>query len=176
MKTSTLIESVLLKNGPCTVRDLSLALGVSKADIRYNLKPLKHANKIDEIPPATYTLNRGRPASRFIIVNQLSVNHLEHLLNLVLTRLLDKKAPGEIADDLVTIIFNNDEPLFSQLSRINKAIEFFSSIGVLASWTAGKNGPQMTITNNPYKKEDPQSLEIIVDLLIERIINYVSKT
>jgi hypothetical protein len=176
MKTSNLIESFLHKNGPSTVRDLSLALGVSKADIRYNLKLLKRADKIAEVPPAANSLTRGRPSARFILVNQLTVNNLEHLLNLVLTRQFDKKPPEQIVDELMPFVFDNDNIQLSPLSRIQNTIEFLGNLGLLASWTAGKTGPHISIINNPYKKENPQPYELVVDLLIERVMDYVSKT
>lgn len=153
MKTSRAIESFLMKNGPSSVRDLSAALGVSKADIRYNLKLLKLANRISKVLPNLNSLNRGRPSARFILVNQPTVNNLKYLLNLVLTRHLDEESPDQIVDAFLSELVAKDNASLSSLVRINKIIDFLGNLGILATWTAVKTGPQMSIITNPYEKK-----------------------
>jgi hypothetical protein len=175
MKTSNNIESILLKNGSSTVRDLSLALDVSKADIRYNLKLLKNAKRIAEVPPTSNPTNRGRPSTRFFLINYPTVSNLEHLLNQLLTGLLSTKSPAQIVDLLLSDLLDDDDASLSPLFRVNKTIEFMGNLGIIAIWSAGKTGPQISIITNPYKKENPQPFELIVDLLVERAIDYASK-
>jgi len=174
MKTSTAIETYLLKNGQSTVKELSDALGVSKADVRYNLKLLEFSKKVVEIPPSSISHNRGRPSAQFKMVSRPTINNLEQLLNLVITRCLAEKSIDQIAEDIFSVLRDGTGLQVSSLSRIKKTIELLAELGIVATWTAGKTGPQISILSNPYKKENPQPYEQIVDLLVKQALDYAA--
>ena len=73
------ILATLAQHESMSVKELSISLNLTKADIRYHIKKLLTNSMIDIIPPQAG--KRGRPAVRYKISNSFYSHNLVTLLN-----------------------------------------------------------------------------------------------
>jgi predicted ArsR family transcriptional regulator len=169
MKTSDKLLNHLIKYGPSRVIDLSIALDLTPADIRYQLKTLSSSGLVESLHPKS-VLARGRPATRFVAASQVPVEKVFLLLELFaeqIAREFSKLSTDEIAGKMWNTI---KEKLFlspSPYEKLTQILGFLDSIGVEASWEAGISGPEITIINNPYQiKMNPLTFHMLTDSLV----------
>ena len=175
MKPSSKIKNYLQKNGASSVLELSSALNLTKADIRYHLSGLIKTNEIRELAPVRNANKRGRPSSRFVIESNPSIEELEFLVNIIIEQINNSYSTHQIARLIFSRYIDKIDHSHPSFSKINQAINLLKNLGVTASWSAGKNGPQISIISNPYKKTDPQPYTLVMDQLIHLIEEYVSR-
>lgn len=166
MNTYEKILNFIAVNGPCTVAEIGLSLDLTKADIRYHLKSLLESNLISETLPSSQKQSRGRPARRYQKISVPLPANLAEVLDLICDHLLASKPASQIAAEIWDSEIKKQPSFSTPLSRIDYTINFLLKLGVTAVWIAGKTGPQIKITRNPYNKT-PQSYAAIVESLIE---------
>ena len=174
MKTSQRIIEYLVNNGPSTVRELSIGLDLTIADIRYHLPGLVTSNQIGAQEDTPSSSIRGRPAIRFSVCNQITSASCIELLDLFASQMAEENSLQHIVDDLFLYLVNHSSFPTSPIPRISSIIDLLRQWGVEANWIASKNGPRIRITRNPYKKENPRSFEKIMDSLVDKIVNFTT--
>lgn len=169
MKTSDKLLNHLIKYGPSRVIDLSIALDLTPADIRYQLKTLIFTGLVESLRPKS-TLARGRPATRFVAVSQVPVENVFSLLELFAEQIIHefpKLSTDEIADKMWNSIKEKLALSPSPYEKLTQILRFLDSIGVKTSWQAGMTGPEITIINNPYQlKMNPLTFHMLTDSLV----------
>jgi len=169
MKTSDKLLNHLIKYGPSRVIDLSIALDLTPADIRYQLKTLISSGLVETLNPKS-ALARGRPATIFVAVSQVPVENVFLLLELFaeqITHDFPKLSTDKIADKMWNTIKEKLSLSPSPYEKLTQILRFLDSIGVKTSWQAGISGPEITIINNPYDiKMNPLKFHKVTDSLV----------
>ena len=169
MKTSDKLWDYLLKYGPSPVVDLAIALDLTPADIRYQLKTLISTGMVESIQlkPA---LARGRPATRFVAISRVPVENAFVLLELFANQIIDdfpKLTTDEIADTMWNSIKKKLNLSSSPYEKVNQILSFLESLGLKTYWEAAKSGPKIIMVNNPYQiKMNPLNLYKLTDSLV----------
>ena len=176
MNTNAEIKFFLQKKGASSVLEISKALDLTKADIRYHLTHLVDSNEVCELLPVRNSKTRGRPASKFVLESNPTAKNLAFLVNLIIEQVNHSHPPRRIAQSMLSKFVNHDDQLNPSFSNMNDVIDLLNNLGIIASWSAGKNGPQISITNNPYKNIDPQPYAQVVDQLIQLLKEYVTSS
>ena len=169
MKTSKKIFDYLVKFGPLRVVDLSAALDLTPADIRYQLKTLISAGLVESIHPQP-ALGRGRPATRFVPIFQISVENAFFLLELFADQ-INCDFPKLSTDEIATVMWHRIRERLnlssSPYEKVTQILRFLNSMGIKTSWEAGKSGPKITIINNPCQfKMNPLAFHMLTDSLV----------
>ncbi len=172
MKTTHKILDYLSQHGSCGVSEISLALGLTKADIRYHLGILLKEQKITIIPPDVNIKQLGRPAHKFQNIAAPSQVSLLVFLEILCNTLVSQTSLEDICEEIWIESLGNNFQTFSPISRLEHSVTFLKRIGVEATWIAGKTGPQFKVVNNPYKERYPRSCQMIVDTLIQKAIRF----
>ena len=147
--TSSLITNFLQDNPPTTVKELSVKLNLTKADIRYHINKLIKSNIVKSVVSES-TSNRGRPAARFTLVKS--------------------NLPGNLLEILTAFfeIHHNDPDLFANLGhvmadkmkintetnlliRLNKLMPKLNDRGYSARWETHLSGPVIFFQFCPYQ-------------------------
>jgi predicted ArsR family transcriptional regulator len=170
MSTPNQIIDYLKQGTPRTVSEIAQALDLTKADIRYHLTQLLQSNAITVAESTQH--QRGRPASRYLACQHPTPARLEFLLNALTTFATESFSSEQLASKLWQQQLANIPSETSPRGRIKYAIEYLMSLGITANWSAGKQGPQISIASNPYKNTDPQPYQAVVDQLIELITRF----
>ncbi|WP_322793983.1 helix-turn-helix transcriptional regulator [Bellilinea sp.] len=167
--TSQQILDYLSENPNASVRQISRALQVTAADVRYHLSNLLQQNlvKISAIQKGS---QRGRPARCYALTHQARPNNTLSLARAALSLLLngspnrEKETLGQIANHLFPT-----QPEFpsSLTSKIIHLINRLNSAGYAARWEARPQGPRILFANCPYRELLNQFPELCeVDRLI----------
>jgi hypothetical protein len=174
MKTSQRILEFLEINGPSTVREISIGLDLTIADIRYHLPGLEASNQIVSQKDTSSSTIRGRPAVKFSACEQITSAVYTDLLDLFTSQMLEEKSHQQVVDDLFLYLVKHYSFPSSPIPRISSFIDLLNHWGVEAKWIASKNGPIFRITRNPYQKENPRPFEKIMDSLVAKIVNFTT--
>jgi predicted ArsR family transcriptional regulator len=150
--TPSSILAYLRDNGPASIAQLSIALSLTKADIRFHIKKLILTGGIVEhnAEPAGLA---GRPACLY----ELSPSHLpNNYLNLLLCLLKIEKLPmnqGKFQDFINGLV--KQMPLTTQtgspIQRYNAAMIILQSQNYSPRWEAGSHGPRFIFQACPYQ-------------------------
>ena len=169
MKTRDRLLDHLNKFGPSRVVDLSTALDLTPADIRYQLKALISAGLVQTGNPEP-ALARGRPATRFELLSLLSVENAFFLLELfsdLITSEFPEISTDEIAEKMWKEIRKNLILSSSSYGKVIQVLMFLDSMGVKTSWEAAKSGPNIIVIQNPYQtKINPRKFQVLADSLV----------
>lgn len=149
--TSSLILDFIHKNQTVSVRELSLSLGVTRANITYHLRRLRGNGMVELIPPRNKT-GRGRQEQRFQLASGVRANNYRVLCETLLRLIGESEMRGK---DEFTLI---GERLAEQVSlvpglpaqRLNRLCAHLNRHGYQASWIAGRQGAQIIFKNCPY--------------------------
>jgi hypothetical protein len=169
MKTRDRLLDHLRRFGPSRVVDLSTALDLTPADIRYQLKALISAGLVqpDNQEPA---LARGRPASRFELISGISVESAFFLLELFadqITTELPDLSTDEISSMIWKRIRKKLELSSSPYGKVIQILMFLDSMGVKTSWEAAKSGPNIIVIQNPYQTRiNPRKFQVLADSIV----------
>lgn len=149
--TSYQILEFIRKNQTATVRDLSLALGVTRANITYHLRRLKQQSKIELVPPRHKAV-RGRAEQRFQLATGTRANNYQTLTETLLGLIEQTGGLGEDAFATIgrSLAENISLPPGLPTQRLNRLCGYLNRHGYQASWIAGRQGPQIILKNCPY--------------------------
>lgn len=162
------IEQFLSAHGNATVLELSNALNLTRADIRYNLKKMVSERLVLEFRPNTHA-GRGRPAKRFFLnPTHKPGNYVE--LTEVFLRLFgaNPTLKNQVAQALVES--GDHEKAGSSIAKLNNLVKFLNLRNYNARWEAHLHGPEVIIRNCPYHaliSQHPFLCEMDTQLIIK---------
>ncbi|MCX8023988.1 MAG: ArsR family transcriptional regulator [Thermanaerothrix sp.] len=172
--TRSTILSFVAQHPLCTAREISHALNLTTADVRYHLNILVKEDKIQRIATPNKTSRRGRPATYY----RLKILPSHHTL-LWLCELLIKALSEIPTDSFENPLTSRLSPYFSALIppatnpalRLNQTVDFLKSIGYDAHWEAHYSGPVLILYNCPYWPLPLKTLQICAldGLLLEKL-------
>ena len=169
MKTSEIVLDYLSKFGPSRVVDLSAALDLTPADIRYQLKILISTGLVQSVNPEP-TLVRGRPAKRFAVICNVSAENVFFLLDLFADQIMNvfpHLSTEEIAGKMWKRFRKKLLLSPSPYEKVTRLLNFLDSFGVKTTWEAGKLGPDIKVTQNPYQtKLNPRMSHVLADSIV----------
>lgn len=163
--TSQQILGYLSENPNATVRQISRALQVTAADVRYHLSNLLEQNLVN-ISANNKVSQRGRPARSYTLSHQARPNNILSLARAALSLLfcespkLEKETLQQIANQLFP---TQSEFPSSFTSKIIQLINRLNLTGYVARWEARPNGPRIFFANCPYRQllnQFPQLCEV----------------
>lgn len=152
-QTSQLILEYLSEHPGMTVRQLSRALRLTPADIRYHLSKLIQQDLVS-IVQTKISGERGRPARIYTLNQQIKPNNILSLTQAALTILF-----GKSEADKNSILENLADQMMPYSTRIpasltQKIIHLIGRLnqsGYSARWEARSKGPCLIFSNCPYR-------------------------
>lgn len=149
--TSSQIIDHIQKNQTASVRELSLKLGVTRANITYHLRQLRRKGMVEPLPPRKKA-GRGRAEQRFQLASSMRANNYlalcETLLGLINERETGREVDFNIIGERLAEQVNLAPGLPAQ--RLNRLCAHLNRHGYQASWVAHRNGPQIIFKSCPY--------------------------
>jgi len=169
--TENEILSILAHYAPVSIFELSNALNLTKADIRYHMHKLIKEGKVQKQKPVSGI--RGRPAVRYELTNRIFPDNLEILLHALIYS--NQKKPEfiqDIADYFVSRIPEEDSNLIIQ--KLNKLVIEFNNQNYAARWETQFSGPVIFFNNCPYRRiiDDHLFLCKLDQLIIEKYLGH----
>ena len=144
MDTQARIIEHLDMVGSGTVNHLSRSLGLTKADIRYQLKTLIRNNQVKQLSESLQN-GPGRPAAQFCLNEQpparLYSSILDSILEMIYPYNYSPVFEQKLADAVVSGLLIGIEDSGSPAVRLSRRIERLSTLGFRIRWEAGPNGP-----------------------------------
>ena len=154
LATRDRILDYLRENRVASVRILSSAWGLTRADIRYHLNALVEEGSIERVPDATgYPLKRGRPEQFYRLATGRAPDNLAALCDVLLECALRDSPEGDpeiFLDHLSSQMIVSVQPASKATQRLNQAVEFLVEHGYRAHWEAHASGPRILLRNCPY--------------------------
>lgn len=152
LSSRTLIINYLERHSSATVRDLSIALHLTPANIRHHLKVLQREGTV--MPSSeTITLPKGRPAKFFSLVSKIQANNYA-LLSEALIEYIKNNNPISLSEFYRTIAqLILKENIISETTLTQKLIQAINLLQVMhyeASWEAEKDTPIIKFNHCPY--------------------------
>jgi predicted ArsR family transcriptional regulator len=133
-----------------TPLEISQALGLTPANIRYHLKELENKGEVKKkILPDPNRV--GRPPAQFTLSPQSQGENFANLLRSFL-RAVDKHPQSETLLKAVVKNFRSG-PITKQKSKFqrwNEAVEILNEQHYHAAWEAGPQGPKILLHHCPY--------------------------
>ncbi len=150
MKTvRDLILDYLHKNRHATVAEMSQALHVTKADVRYHLKELAACGEIEKaatVQPAW----KGRPTRLFQLTDKARPGNYQRLADALLSfcdaSAMTAPAISQVAEQMAQSIPHARQ----RAAQLNRLVSFFSANAYNATWEAHAKGPIIIFRNCPY--------------------------
>jgi len=153
----------LIRNKPgATAAELSRALQVTQADVRYHL-----SNMIEEGLVITTGQDRrgrrGRPARQFSLTALALQDNFDLLSSALLTTSLDDLPPDAEATYLQRVashLAGEFTPRGPLAQRLVQAIEQLNTLGYQARWEAHADAPRMIFEHCPFAALRPEHPEL----------------
>jgi predicted ArsR family transcriptional regulator len=152
--TAQQILQYLSEKPDSTVRQISHALRVTPADIRYHLSSLLNQNLVT-LSSKTKKGQRGRPARTYVISPNIRPNNILSLAGAALSILLnDPLGSQESSLQRLASLLSPPQPTKPRLltPKIIQLVSRLNLSGYSARWEARPNGPCIIFTNCPYRQ------------------------
>jgi predicted ArsR family transcriptional regulator len=152
-QTSQLILEYLSEHPGATVRQLSRALRLTPADIRYHLSKLIQQDLVS-IVQTKISGERGRPARIYTLNQQIKPNNILSLTQAALTILFGKSEADKnsILENLADQMMPYSTRISASLTqKIIHLIGRLNQSGYSARWEARSKGPCLIFSNCPYR-------------------------
>ncbi len=163
--TSGLILDYITKFQPATIPQISNALHLTRADVRYHLSKLQNENwvvKAGKVP----VKGAGRPADSYQATPVLNRQWTIIFINSILELLAEQGVTeSKLADLLSQKILKDFHPKGPPVSKLTQAVKYLENVGLTASWIAGPKGPEFDISPTSFTS----------DLMIEALKNRILK-
>ena len=188
--TQTRIIQYISKNPSTKACDLSRALGMTVANIRYHLLNLEKAQIIVSEIDMT-SKHRGHPIYLYHMNSRVQPHNLDHLADILLNELnkviksVDKAwVPRILAENLIQNLESDFRlpPQKTKLThRLSEVSRFLDQYHYHASWEAHLTSPHIILGNCPYLAILPQHPELcqmdilLLEKLILKPIHQISK-
>lgn len=178
MNTTDRIKKFLDSNQAATVEQISQALGLTKADIHYQIRQLLIRDEIS-VSPELYQSGPGRPARQYQLVKSVPSSLTKVVISLLVGDILGTK-PGKsqintISEKLVKGILEKCSSTFNEaLSptiKLNRIISELASYGFILRWQAAETGPLIRIDEEPLSSlfENPVFVKKTLEALVRQI-------
>ncbi len=159
ISTQDRILAFLHKVNHASVAEISRALNITPADVRYHFRQLWAENKITTLPGGQRKRNpsRGRPARRFCLASSARQDNLQGLLEASLTLLFKFEEDPGIQTETISRLAELLAPPISSFPasgslRLNALVEWLNANQYQAHWEARSGGPCVIFANCPYLK------------------------
>jgi len=147
MKSShELILEFLQANPASSAAEISQALHLTRADIRYHISLLKAQNLI-EMSASRKASHKGRPTRLYRLATGSQSNNLAGIVDALLTIQTDSDSQ---VNDLAVHFASAIPPARQRTAQLNNLIAFLNSHGYFSRWEAHANGPRILFRNCPY--------------------------
>lgn len=178
MKTQTKIIEYLDVHGSGTVNLLSRSIGVTKADIRYQLRKLISSDLI-VVKNNRYQGGSGRPAAIFSLHERIPEKFLSALISGLLEILFTECSQVSQQNDQISTLIvkrmlegipQSGSPAVSLSRKIDRLRQF----GFEIDWIAGPRGPVFHITREPVtasiqnKELSSRIMQVLIEVLNEK--------
>ncbi len=149
------ILAYLKTNQKASVADLAAALAVTKADVRYHLKPLIRERLVETSPDGGVRSprRRGRPAALFQLTEKANPDNYQNLAAVLLKLYLTRadRSSKDSALELARLMFNQIPPSQTGLIQgLNWIVAELNQYHYRAHWEARRDGPGIFFENCPY--------------------------
>jgi predicted ArsR family transcriptional regulator len=145
--THDLILDYLQTNLCASAADLSQALHLTRADIRYHLNLLLAQNIIEKIAFRN-PVKKGRPTQLFHLALKSQQNNLAFLADALLSTLYG--SIDEIINPLVQRFVAAIPSAKLRTTQLNRLVAFLNEHGYQSRWEAYVIGPRILFRNCPY--------------------------
>lgn len=152
-KTQQCILELINSRKSLTVLEISQALNLTPANIRYHIKSLTINNLVEPVA-LRYPLQAGRPPMVFTTTKQSQINNFDILCELLLDELfLDKshnnkmELLGKLAKKMNG---SNTKTLLNLTQRLNALIIHLNKLNYEARWEAHADGPRIILNHCPF--------------------------
>ncbi len=152
VSTRTLILNFLDRHQSATVRDLSIALHLTPANIRHHLELLRKEGVVDG-STETIPLPKGRPTRFFYLASKKQANNYINLSKALLEFIQNTSTapPAEIYKKIAEILVKYKQNYGTTITqRLIQAITVLNTMKYEASWEAEKDAPIIKFNHCPY--------------------------
>lgn len=175
MKTKNDILTYLGKHSPATIQQISRALKLTKADIRFHLNNLVDSGSITKID--TFFQNgAGRPASQYHLVTEPPGALHQIIIDVLLgNNLIQQKKSlhrSSLAQAIVEALFFDFHAYGTSATRLNAKVHHLERFGIKINWEAAKNGPKIEILREPFSLvlKDKE----LSTLVLKKVVEFLS--
>ncbi len=145
--THDLILEYLQSNPPASAAEISSALHLTKAGIRYHLNQLLAQQVITKVP-SLLPVQKGRPTQLFRLSPNFHQHNLANLAGALLT--ISADIQDETLHKLAELFIAEIPTARQRTAQLNRLIAFLNHRGYQARWEAYANGPRILFRNCPY--------------------------
>ncbi len=150
--TKDRILKFLNEKSSASIAQISRALNLTQADIRYHVSDLVRKGQA-AYSPIQHHEKPGRPSRYVLLVRKPSYE----LLQMLAQSLFDEKFVRSLSEvqtislihRLVAIFLKKKTPNNSPSLTLNENVSRLNSLGFMLHWEAGKMGPEIRILYNP---------------------------
>ncbi len=177
------ILNLLDTNSEATAAELSRALGVTPADLRYHLSKMVEEGLVTASNPKP-TGRRGRPARRFSLTAKISKSNFDLLASVLLEAVaeqLSDEQRNHLMQSVAGQIKGDYKPHGPPGARLVQAVDRVNSLNYQARWEAHADGPRVIFEHCPYGalrpdhpelcRLDTNLIENLLDTPVEQIIS-----
>jgi predicted ArsR family transcriptional regulator len=151
--TRNKILELLSRHPSMTVLELSAALKLTKADIRYQLHGLLDEEIVKRNSHPEEHAGAGRPAASFSIsttrLPPIVSRFLEGFGDLLENPDLEGATREKILDSFIDSIAATFHPHHTGPQKMDEVVAYLARLGFSAKWEAASNGPKIILFNNP---------------------------
>jgi predicted ArsR family transcriptional regulator len=155
--THDLILDYLQLNPAASAAELSRALHLTSADIRYHLKLLQDQRAIEKVA-FRQSARKGRPTQLFRLAIRSQLNNYAELADVLLSNQAGEKENS--IDQLVSYLVSEIAVAKQRTAQLNRLISFLNERGYQSRWEAYVNGPRILFRNCPYAVILPKHPEL----------------
>jgi predicted ArsR family transcriptional regulator len=169
------ILNLLDATSEATATELSRALGVTPADLRYHLSKMVEEGLVTASNPKP-TGRKGRPARRFSLTSKTSKSNYDLLASVLLEAIADHLSDEQrnhLLQSVAGQIKGSYKPQGPPGARLVQAVDRLNSLNYQARWEAHADGPRVIFEHCPYAALRPDHPELcrLDTNLIENMLN-----
>lgn len=155
----------LVEHRRASAPELSRALSMTRANMRYHLEKLLADGAIEPEPPKADAIKeRGRPIQVFRLSMTTRPNNLVQLANILLDQAfagnLSESHKGPLLSKLARCLAGDEELSPRLTQRLNRAVQLLNQKRYQARWEARAAAPHVTFRNCPYAAILPDHPEL----------------
>lgn len=142
-----------------TAAELSRALQVTQADVRYHLSRMIQEGLIVSSSPRRLG-RRGRPARRFSLTSMVNKDNFDLLSIALLTTFLELNGNNNFLNQVANHIAGDFQPAGPLGQRLVQAVGQLNELNYQARWEAHADAPRIIFEHCPFAALRPQHPEL----------------
>lgn len=139
----------------CTVPEISAALHMTRADMRYHLEHLAAEGVVEVLPRKVVAQGRGRPVQVYRMASTARPHNLVQLADALLSL-----ASEEQLQQAARLLAGEEAMPRAATQRLNHAVQRLNLKRYQARWEAHAQGPRIILRNCPYAALLPEHPEL----------------